>query len=69
MSEPLPGTINTELRPFPVPNFILTESLPGENEHPKFHLRECEAETLSRLCDRFREEAFEKAEKKDPRLQ
>jgi hypothetical protein len=54
------------------PNFVLAKMAPraGEEvfiETPKWPLSEVAADTLSELCDAFREEVFRKAGKPDPR--
>ena len=60
-----------ELHPFTTPNFVIQKVEPrprqeGMIEAPKYHLRELDPATLSRLCDQFRRDVFEKAGKTDP---
>lgn len=66
-------THEVEIQPFGTPNFILTVMPPGKRqdgflEAPKIAISQAEPEMLSRLCDEFRREIFEKAGKPDPRL-
>lgn len=66
-------TLNVELLPFQVPNFVIqkVDARPREEGFtpgPKYRLADVDAETLSRLCDDFRAAVFEKADKIDPRL-
>ena len=56
-----------------VPNFILSKMPPGKREDgfkegPKWSLSEIPAEILSTLCDEFRANVFEKADKIDPKI-
>jgi len=56
-----------KLKPMVVPNFV--HSQPKTRECGRtFPLREVDSDSLSILCDIFREEVFKKAMKKDPRL-
>lgn len=64
--------INLKLRPFTTPSFVIAETPPKERQEgfnpdgaPKFHLKELDAQALSDLCDAFRAEVFQKAEKTD----
>ncbi len=64
--------INVKLQPFRVPNYALAESKPGLKhdghvESQKWHLEELSISALSELCDKFRKDAFAKADKIDPR--
>lgn len=64
-------TMELKLRSFKTPNFVLTEMPPrprqeGFDQGPKFALKEVDADKLVDLCDQFRAEIFEKAEKPDP---
>ena len=64
-------TIKTGLKPFTVPNYVIAVQAArprqeGFAEAPKYALSEIPAETLSDLCDRFREEVFRKAGVADP---
>lgn len=66
-------TLNIELQPFQVPNFVIQKVGPrpreeGFQEAPKYRLADVDEATLSMLCDAFRAEVFEKADKIDPRL-
>lgn len=66
-------TIDVELRPFIVPNYVSAMAKPrpreqGVVESPSYALSELDEKTLSALCDEFRATVFEKAGKDDPRL-
>lgn len=57
-----------ELNPFSVPNYVTVKMPPGNKqdgfrEAPKFHLSELSEETLNALCEQFKKDVFEKAEK------
>lgn len=61
-----------KLRPFSIPNFVIQEMPPrtkqeGFSNAPSYYLSEVDAETLSDMCDKFREEIFKKAQKEDPK--
>lgn len=63
--------IETELKPFPVPDFVYEQVDPrpkqeGFKELPKHALKDLSVETLDKLCDEFRQEVFRKANKQDP---
>lgn len=64
------ATIEIELQPFSVPNYVLTVDKPRAREQawetPKFALSELSPETLYRMCDDFRRTVFEKAGKSPP---
>ena len=65
------ATIETKLKPFTVPNFVLTEGKvrprqDGMHPVPSFALHELEPETLASMCNEFRAAVFAKAMKKDP---
>jgi hypothetical protein len=65
------ATIEVKLKPFQVPNFVLTETAPkprqeGIQEAPKYALEELDAETLEKLCDEFTDAVFKKAGKRRP---
>lgn len=55
-----------ELRPFTIPNFVI-QVVParprqeGFSEAPKYHLSELSNETLSSMCNEFRDGVFAKA--------
>jgi hypothetical protein len=60
-----------KLQAFQVPNYVIAEPRVGLKqdgliEAPKWHLKEVDEETLSKLCDQFRHDVFTKAEKVDP---
>lgn len=62
--------VQLDLRPFTVPNFVSVVSKPrpreeGMQEPPKFALSELSEEALNDLCNHFRREVFNKAEKVD----
>ena len=66
-------TVNVELLPFRVPNYVLTVSKPrpkkeGFRELTKYALAELDADTLAKLCDSFRADVFAKASKADPAI-
>lgn len=66
-------TIPTELQPFRIPNFVLEKSQvrprqEGFVETRSHALADLDVSVLSRLCDQFRKDIFEKAGKVDPRL-
>ncbi len=60
-------TLEQEVQPFQVPNFVLTVLPPrarqeGPNfDAPKYALHELSDETLDLLCRKFREDVFAKA--------
>lgn len=65
------ATLEVELQPFSVPNFVLTVAAPrnrdeGFTEAPKYALSELSALTLDSLCREFRKEVFLKAGKQPP---
>ncbi len=65
------ATIEVKLKPFQVPNFVLTEAeakprQEGMQEVPKYSLAELDAETLEKLCDEFVISVFKKAGKQQP---
>lgn len=64
-------TIEVELQPFTVPNFVLTVPKPGKREDgmqeaQKYALADLDPVTLECLCDKFRDEVFVKAGKYRP---
>lgn len=65
-------TVETELLPFTVPNYVLVKRKPGRRQDginfdgPKYHLSELPHETLEKLCAQFRGSIFEKAAKGKP---
>lgn len=55
-----------------VPNFVTLKMPPGKRQDgfkqaPSLPLSDVDADTLSDLCDAFREEIFKKSGKADPR--
>jgi hypothetical protein len=52
-----------EVKPFGTPNFVLSK----EQGRFSLHLKELDEQALSDLCDKFRQDVFKKANKKDPR--
>ena len=65
-------TIQLKLQPFRTPNFVLPETPPGKLQDgfktgSSFPLSQLPAETLSDMCDAFRDEVFKKAGKDDPK--
>ena len=62
--------IKLKLKPFQVPNFVVTEQAPGKREDgwkelPVFPLSAVDADTLGEMCDEFRAAIFSKAGKAD----
>lgn len=61
------STIKVELQPFTVPNYVLVGSKSGLHQDGawfdglKYHISELSSETLSELCDEFRDAVFAKA--------
>jgi len=67
-------TIEVELQPFTVPNFVLTVAKAGLKqegfqEAPKYSLSELSVDTLDKMCIDFRNEVFKKAGKIQPPVQ
>ena len=65
------ATIELELKPFSVPNYVLTVPKIGERqdglvEAPKYALKDLDVETLDQLCNEFRDSVFKKANKDQP---
>jgi hypothetical protein len=63
-------TLQVELQPFTVPNYVIQKMPPAPREHgvmeaPKYALNELSADTLDGLCNEFRREVFAKAGKPD----
>jgi hypothetical protein len=61
-------TLEINLQPFTVPDFVLAEESPKErqegfSEGRKYELHELSAETLEALCWKFKQEVFAKAGK------
>lgn len=61
-------TIEINLKPFAVPNFVLVEEQPKErregfNEGRKYALNELDTEALEALCWKFKQDVFRKAGK------
>ncbi len=66
--------LELQLRPFQVPNFVSAEMPPQQRQDGVsfsggFPLSTVSAEKLSKMCDEFRAKIFEKAGKKDPKVQ
>ena len=57
--------MNIKLKPFLVPNFLRS----ADDREICFPLKSASPEELSELCDQFRKWIFEKAEKKDPKVE
>lgn len=67
------ATIQTKLKPFSTPNFVSIELPPrprecGMIELPSIALKDLDEDTLSQLCEEFRQNVFRKAGKKDPKV-
>lgn len=66
--------IEVKLKPFSTPNFVLQKFDHGEvpssvrEQDISYPLSAVDADSLSMLCDQFRKDVFQKAQKKDPRL-
>ena len=65
------ATIELELKPFNVPNYVLTAQKVGERqdgftETPVYKLEDLDVETLEPLCNEFRDSVFKKANKDQP---
>jgi hypothetical protein len=65
------ASIEVELQPFTVPNYVLTVQPPrpkqeGIVETPKLALPDLDSDTLNQLCRDFRNAVFEKAGKQQP---
>lgn len=61
-------TIQVELQPFTVPDFVRTVERPGKREDGfaetvAYPLSDLDSLTLDRLCEQFRNEVFRKAGK------
>lgn len=64
-------TLEVELQPFTVPNYVLVVSKPGLRQDgmtdtPKYHLSDIDPVTLDKMCRQFRDGVFEKAGKYPP---
>lgn len=62
-----------EIQPWITPNYITGIVPPRKRQDgfnpdlaPKWHISEVDVETLSEQCNKFRDEIFKKAGKKDP---
>lgn len=65
------ATIEIELKPFMVPNFVSVVEPPGKREEGfkegmSYPLSAIGEYTLDRMCDNFRSEVFKKAGKNPP---
>ena len=63
-------SFQVKVKNFSTPNFVLVEFVREDNrrEQSSISIKRIDANALSLLCDEFRREVFEKAEKEDPRL-
>ncbi len=64
-------TIEVDLQPFLVPNFVRPVEKPGKRdegfaETVAYPLSDLDSNTLDRLCDQFRNEVFRRAGKEQP---
>ena len=64
-------TLEVDLQPFTVPNFVRAVSKPGRREDgpkelPCYPLSSLDSWTLHKLCCNFRDEVFMKAGKEQP---
>lgn len=64
-------TLEVDLQPFMVPNFVRVVSKPGRKEDgvqelPCYPLSDLDSLTLDKLCRQFRDEVFRKAGKEQP---
>lgn len=64
-------SMEIELQPFTVPNYVLTAPKIGRREDgfvelPKYRLEDLDSRTLDRLCNEFRDAVFMKARKEQP---
>lgn len=60
-----------EIQPFTTPRYVFQKMPPnsrleGLNEVPKYYISDIDPQILSDLCDQFRADIFEKANKPDP---
>lgn len=65
--------INLDIQPFDVPDSVSLITKPGKRSDgfkpsPKFLISELDSKILSEMCNEFRKNVFEKANKKDPHL-
>ncbi len=65
------ATLQIELQPFLVPNFVRAVGKPGKREDGlqephAYPLSDLDPSTLDRLCSDFRDEVFRKAGKSQP---
>lgn len=64
--------INIKLKPFSVPNLVLEDAPPSKSyvtDINSYAINLVDADDLSRMCDEYRKNVFQKAGKTDPRLQ
>jgi hypothetical protein len=64
-------TLEVDLEPFTVPNFVRARSKPGRRDEcmqelPCYPLSDMDSNTLDKLCRVFRDEVFKKAGKGQP---
>ena len=65
------ATIQVELQPFTIPNYVRSVERPGKKEDGfvetiAYPLSDLDSFTLDRLCQQFRNEVFRKAGKEQP---
>lgn len=65
------ATIEINLKPFNVPNYVIADSKPkprddGFEEEKKYHLSDLDSGTLLKLCNDFKDSVFKKAGKQHP---
>ena len=67
-------TIEVDLKPFTVPNFVLSEGNAVKTtdgdfiEKPKYRLKDLSSDVLISLCNKFVEDVFKKAGRTPPKL-
>ena len=64
-------TLEVELKPFTVPNYVLVVSKPGLRQDgmtdtPKYLLSDIDSATLDKMCSQFRHDVFAKAGRYPP---
>lgn len=65
-------TIEVKVKPFIVPRTVYLDMPPRPKQEglcvpQHYYLKDLDASTLSKLCDEFRKNVFELAEKQDPK--
>ena len=67
------ATITLKLYPFTIPNYVVeldtipTKPQDGFKAISSYHLKQLDEDTLSTMCDEFRQGVFAKAGKNDPK--